>query len=64
MGIFHLLMENGEPVEAHMGNTDIHPRTSMGVKADGTIVLMQNDGRQVGWANGLSLPKWLHTCAM
>ena len=54
MGIFHLLMENGEPVEAHMGNTDIHPRTSMGVKADGTIVLMQNDGRQVGWANGLS----------
>lgn len=54
MGIFHLLMENGEPTNTAINNPDIHPRTSMGIKEDGSIVLMQNDGRQFGWANGLS----------
>lgn len=53
MGIFHLLMEDGVPTAA-IGDTAIHPRTSMGIKEDGSVVLMQNDGRQFGWANGLS----------
>lgn len=54
MGIFHLLMENGELTDTAKNDPAVHPRTSMGVKADGTIVLMQNDGRQFGWANGLT----------
>jgi len=54
MGIFHLLMENGEPTSTAINDPAVHPRTSMGIKADGTIVLMQNDGRQYGWANGLT----------
>ena len=47
-------MENGEPTNTAINNPDIHPRTSMGIKEDGSIVLMQNDGRQFGWANGLT----------
>lgn len=54
MGIFHLLLDNG--VEQNLINTnkDVHPRTVMGVRADGSIVMMQNDGRQVGWAAGFT----------
>ena len=54
MGIFHLLMENGEATNTAINDTAVHPRTSMGIKEDGSIVLMQNDGRQFGWAGGLS----------
>lgn len=54
MGIFHLLMENGQPTTTAINDPAVHPRTSMGIKADGTVVLMQNDGRQFGWANGLT----------
>lgn len=53
MGIFHFLLDNGVETP-ELSNPDIHPRSAMGVKADGTIILMQNDGRQVGWSNGLS----------
>lgn len=58
MGVFHLLMENGQAT-SHESNPDIHPRTSMGIKADGTVVLMQNDGRQFGWAAGLSFKEMI-----
>ncbi len=53
MGIFHMLLDNGVE-HANLSNPDVHPRTAMGIKADGTIVLMQNDGRQIGWAAGFS----------
>lgn len=53
MGIFHLLLDDGVETE-NLKNLDIHPRTSMGLKKDGSVILMQNDGRQVGWAKGLS----------
>lgn len=58
MGIFHLLMENGVATSA-IDDPAVHPRTSMGIKADGSIVLMQNDGRQFGWANGLSFKEMI-----
>lgn len=54
MGIFHLLMENGEYTNTTLNDTAVHPRTSLGIKEDGSIILMQNDGRQFGWAAGLS----------
>ena len=54
MGIFHLLMENGEFTNTAKNDPAYHPRTSMGIKADGSVVLMQNDGRQFGWAAGLT----------
>lgn len=53
MGIFHLLLDNGVEQPA-LSDPAVHPRTSMGIKADGTVILMQNDGRQIGWANGLT----------
>lgn len=53
MGIFHLLLDNGTETDA-LNDPAVHPRTAMGVKADGTVILMQNDGRQIGWANGLT----------
>ncbi len=53
MGIFHLLMEDGVET-SQTDNPDIHPRTSLGIKEDGSVVLMQNDGRQFGWAQGVS----------
>lgn len=53
MGIFHMLLDNGVE-HANLENTDVHPRTAMGLKADGTVILMQNDGRQPGWAAGFT----------
>ncbi len=54
MGIFHLLLDNGEVPAGIYETTDVHPRTAMGLKSDGSIVLMQTDGRQAGWSNGLT----------
>ena len=55
LGIFHVLMWNGQVNEsAYNGDTDIHPRTVMGVKEDGSLVFFQCDGRQAGWAMGIS----------
>ena len=54
MGIFHLLLDNGVVPAGIYEDTAIHPRTAMGIKADGSVILFQNDGRQIGWANGLS----------
>ena len=60
LGIFHVLMLNGVVNEgAYSGDADIYalaanPRTVLGVKADGSVVLFQCDGRQAGWALGIS----------
>lgn len=53
MGMYHLLLDKGVPTK-HYNNPAVHPRTAMGVKEDGTIIFMQNDGRQVGWAKGVT----------
>lgn len=54
IGIFTILMLEGQRYEDTLKNTDIHPRTVVGIKADGSLVLMQNEGRQAGYANGLT----------
>ena len=54
MGIFHLLLDNGSVPAGIWNNTEVHPRTAMGLKEDGSIVLLQTDGRQTGWSNGLT----------
>lgn len=54
LGIFHVLVKNGTINEGLMGDPAIHPRTVFGTKADGTVVLFQCDGRQAGFAAGLT----------
>ncbi|HPA98929.1 MAG TPA: phosphodiester glycosidase family protein [Bacilli bacterium] len=47
IGIFgQVLVKNGEPVETT--NKDVHPRTIIGKKADGTIMMIVVDGRRPG----------------
>lgn len=54
IGVFgQVLMKDGEPVETT--NTDVHPRTILGKKADGTIMMIVVDGRRPGQGlHGLS----------
>ena len=54
MGIFHLLLDNGTIPAGILETTDVHPRTAVGLKENGEMVLLQTDGRQVGWSNGLT----------
>ena len=54
IGYPHLLAVDGKPTQVAIDDQAVHPRTAIGVKADGTIVLFQVDGRQPGWSNGLS----------
>lgn len=61
IGYPHLLAKNGKPTSA-IDDPAVHPRTSLGVKKDGTVVLFQVDGRQPGWSNGVSfkqMVEWL-----
>ena len=54
LGIFHVLVKNGTVNESQMSDPAIHPRTVFGTKADGTVVLFQCDGRQAGYAAGMT----------
>lgn len=54
LGIFHVLVKNGVANPGYLVNPEIHPRTVFGTKADGTIVLFQCDGRQPGFADGMT----------
>ena len=54
IGYPHLLAVDGKPTQVATDDPAVHPRTAIGVKADGTIVLFQVDGRQPGWSNGLT----------
>lgn len=49
------LLENGEIYKDL--EEGIAPRTSVGVKADGTVVFYVVDGRQMNYSNGLTLKK-------
>ncbi|MGI6759283.1 MAG: phosphodiester glycosidase family protein [Bacilli bacterium] len=44
IGLNHDLLRNGQILE--QSNKDVHPRTLIGMRADGTFVLMTVDGRQ------------------
>ena len=54
LGIFHVLVKNGVETAGIRDNKEIHPRTVMGIKKDGSVVLFQCDGRQPGFAVGMS----------
>ncbi|MBQ7277260.1 MAG: phosphodiester glycosidase family protein [Bacilli bacterium] len=49
---FYEILKDGELV--HMGDPSVHPRTTIGYKADGTIVLWVVDGRQPLLSVGLT----------
>ena len=51
MGIYHLIVDNGHVVAP---STGINPRTALGIKRDGSIVLYVVDGRQ-SHSRGLNL---------
>jgi LPXTG-motif cell wall-anchored protein len=54
IGIFHILMQDGVETSSVTNDTAIHPRTVVGFRPDGSMILMQNEGRQAGYASGLS----------
>lgn len=54
LGIFHILVKNGVVNIGNINDPGIHPRTVFGTKADGNVVLFQCDGRQAGYADGLT----------
>jgi len=54
IGYNEVLAEGGALTPVTESNTDVHPRSAIGIKEDGTVVLFQVDGRQPGWSNGLT----------
>ena len=53
IGGLHRLLENGAPV-AGLSATNVNPATLIGRKPDGRIVLLEVDGRQPNWSNGVT----------
>lgn len=53
---FHpVLLKDGSPQIEGDGGWGIAPRTGIGQKADGTVILVVIDGRQPGWSMGATL---------
>ncbi len=52
VGVYYVLYQNGQYVT---NGTNLNPRTIMGIKADGTLVVYSLDGRQSGYSSGLGL---------
>ncbi len=57
VGLYHSIVENGEMVTK---GTAVNPRTAMGVKKDGTLVLYTVDGRQNDKSKGLNIEELAH----
>ncbi|CAN5653870.1 hypothetical protein BH23GEM6_BH23GEM6_11960 [soil metagenome] len=63
VGGFPLLILDGEPVLHRVPAINIpfsqrrHPRTAVGIRADGIVLLVIVDGRQEGYSAGMSLPE-------
>ena len=52
VGLYYSIVENGRMVT---NGTAVNPRTALGVKRDGSLVLYVVDGRQSGLSNGLTI---------
>jgi exopolysaccharide biosynthesis protein len=52
MGTLSVILQDGKVVTT---DTNVHPRTCLGTKSDGTIVLYVLDGRRPGYSMGLNL---------
>lgn len=48
-----LLIDNG--VVQNSSDTSVHPRTAIGTKADGSVIMLVIDGRQPGFSEGVTL---------
>lgn len=53
VGGIHMLVENGHV--ASVDQKEIHPRTAVGIKQDGSVFFLVVDGRQPGYSEGISL---------
>lgn len=54
IGGYHMLLVDGQPID-YSGDQAVYPRTAIGTKADGTIVMLELDGRQPGFSEGVTL---------
>ncbi len=52
VGVYYVLYDNGQFIS---NGTNLNPRTIIGIKPDGTIMLYVLDGRQAGFSSGLGL---------
>jgi len=52
LGVYYVLYDNGQFVTP---GTNLNPRTIIGIKPDGSIMLYVLDGRQSGFSSGLGL---------
>ncbi len=52
IGTLSVILQDGKVVTT---DTNVHPRTCLGVKPDGTVVLLVLDGRRPGYSMGLNL---------
>lgn len=52
VGVYYVLYDNGQYIS---NGTNLNPRTIIGIKPDGTIILYVLDGRQSGFSSGLGL---------
>lgn len=53
VGFYYSIVENGRNSTS---GTNLNPRTALGVKEDGTLVMAEVDGRQSSVSKGLNLP--------
>ncbi len=52
LGVYYVLYQNGQYVTP---GTNVNPRTCIGIKPDGTTMILALDGRRPGWSGGLGL---------
>lgn len=53
IGYYYSVVENGKNVT---NGTNINPRSCLGVKRDGSLVMVEIDGRQPNYSRGINLP--------
>lgn len=52
IGVYYVMYDNGQWIS---NGTNLNPRTAIGIKPDGSILLYVLDGRQPGYSSGLGL---------
>ena len=52
LGVYYVLYHNGQFVS---NGTNLNPRTIIGIRPDGTVMIYVLDGRQAGFSSGLGL---------
>ncbi|HML37738.1 MAG TPA: S-layer homology domain-containing protein [Bacillota bacterium] len=52
IGVYYVMCDGGQVLS---NGTNVNPRTAIGIKPDGTVMLYALDGRQPGYSGGLGL---------